>query len=224
MTTNSGTKYTAKHVIVTIPPTQMKNVKFTPELPQTPYQNEFKMGKCIKTVLAYKERWWNSTFAFADPDISDTPITLVGDVTNDDGKEPMLATFYYGVNADKHTGDGKKAERKAISVKGAQSLLSEDPENPDPRSSEENVLSVVEGDWPSVPNIEGGYAGVANVGAITKTKMFWADLRKSSGNIHFAGTECASHWAGYIEGAVVTGRAAGNAVADALLPSDLKVH
>lgn len=92
-----------------------------------------------------------------------------------------------------------------------------DPKNPEPGSGEENVLAVVEGDWPSVENIEGAYAAVAKVGAIVKTKMFWADLQKRCGNVHFAGTECASRWAGYIEGTVVTGKKAGEEVADALL-------
>ena len=92
-----------------------------------------------------------------------------------------------------------------------------DPANPEAGSTEENVLAVVEGDWPSTDNIEGAYAAVAKVGAIVKTKMFWADLQKRCGNVHFAGTECASRWAGYIEGAIVTGGKAGDEVATSLL-------
>lgn len=206
--------YKASQVIVTLPPTERNKVKFTPELPQAQYDKEMKMGKCIKTVLAYKERWWQGTFAFADPAIDGLRISLIGDVTNEDGKEPMLATFYYGDNADDFTGPDKAAERKAVSIKGAQSLLSLDPENPDPRSFE--PLSVVEGDWPSTPYIYGAYANVPNVGAIVKTKMFHRDLQKASGRVHFAGTECAERWAGYIEGAIDTGRKAGDEVAAAL--------
>ena len=213
---DSGVTYKAKRVIVTVPATQMKHIKFTPELPQASYQNALKMGKCIKTVLAYKERWWNAPFAFADPAIA-SPITLVADVTNEN--EPMLATFYYGDNADEFTGDSKAAERKALSIKGAQSLLCEDPTKPDPRSEE--VLAVVEGDWPSVPYIEGGYAAVAPVGALTELKMFHRDLQKASGLVHFCGTECAERWAGYIEGAIVTGRKAGEEVAEALLAKSM---
>lgn len=216
--THTGKTLSAKHCIVTIPPPMMSRVKFTPELPQAAYQNKMHMGKCIKTVLAYKERWWQNTFAIADPNlVEDTaPITFVADVSNDDGNEPMLATFYYGSNADRYTGDAKKAERKSTSVKGAQNLLCVDPTNPEPGSSEDNVLAVVEGDWPSNENIEGGYAAVANVGAITKTKMFWSQLGQRCGNVHFAGTETASRWAGYMEGAIVTGKKAGDEVAAAL--------
>ena len=122
VTTHTGKTFLSTHAVVTIPQPLMNRVKFTPELPQAAYQNEMQMGKCIKTVLAYKKRWWANTFAFGDPNLVDA-ITLVADVTNDDGKEPMLATFYYGDNADRFTGDSKKAERKSMSVKGAQNLL-----------------------------------------------------------------------------------------------------
>jgi len=215
----SGGDFYCKHAIVTLPPTERQKVKFEPELPQSKYDAEMKMGKCIKTVLAYKERWWDGSFAFADPSIDGVHISLVADVSHDyDGKEckePMLATFYYGTSADQYTGDSKKEERKAEAIRGAQNLLCDDPLNPDPRSTD--VLSVVEGDWPSTPYIYGAYACVANVGAITKTKMFHRDLQKACGKVHFAGTELAERWAGYMEGAIMTGRKAGEEVAEALL-------
>ena len=78
------------------------------------------MGKCIKTVLAYKERWWHSTSGFADPALG-TPITLVFDVSHDN--EPMLATFFYGDNADEFSGDDNKEERKKQPILGAQRLV-----------------------------------------------------------------------------------------------------
>ena len=118
----------------------------------------------------------------------------------------MLATFYYGDAAIKYSGNDKKDERKELSMKGAQALLSADPAKPDPRALE--PLSVVEGDWPSQDHIWGGYAGVPPTGAITKHKTYHRQLAARSGLVHFAGTETSSKWAGYIEGAIVTGRQA----------------
>lgn len=46
----------ASDVIITVPPTRYRNITFDPKLPQMDYCNEMNMGKCIKTVLAYKER------------------------------------------------------------------------------------------------------------------------------------------------------------------------
>lgn len=47
-------KLSADAVIVTVPPTMYETIKFSPELPQMPYVKDMNMGKCIKTVLAYK--------------------------------------------------------------------------------------------------------------------------------------------------------------------------
>ena len=91
------------------------------------------MGKCIKTVLAYKERWWHSTSGFADPSLG-TRITLVFDVSREN--EPMLATFFYGDSAVEYSGNDKKGIWKEEAIKGAQLLVGKDPENPDPRSLE----------------------------------------------------------------------------------------
>lgn len=207
-----GKTLTAGDVIITIPPTEYHKVTFTPSLPQTAYLEEMSMGKCIKTVLAYKEQWWKQTSGFADPSLG-TPITLVFDVSHEN--EPMLATFYYGDNAKNFTGDDKKDERKKNSIEGAQRLVGGDPTSPDPRSLE--PLSIVEGDWPSMPNIEGGYAGVPKTGAITKHKQYRQTLGKAVGNVHFSGTETSEHWAGYIEGAMLSGFRTGDEVAKIIL-------
>ena len=81
---------------------------------------------------------WNETFGFADPLLS-TPITLVFDVSRDN--EPMLATFFYGDNAVKFSGDDKKELRKKEAIAGAQRLVGSDPTSPDERSF--HPLSVV---------------------------------------------------------------------------------
>lgn len=199
----------ASDVIIAVPPTRYRDITFDPELPQMDYCNEMNMGKCIKTVLAYKERWWNETSGFADP-LLGTPITLVFDVSHDN--EPMLATFFYGDNAVEFSGDGKKELRKKEAIAGAQRLVGSDPTSPDERSN--HPLSIVEGDWPSMPHIFGGYAGVPPVGSITKHKQYRSTLATSVGNVHFSGTETSNEWAGYIEGAMLSGEKVADEVAE----------
>ena len=55
--------------------------------------------------------------------------------------EPMLATFFYGDNAVKFSGDDKKELRKKEAIAGAQRLVGSDPTSPDERSF--HPLSVV---------------------------------------------------------------------------------
>lgn len=132
------------------------------------------------------------------------------DVSHDN--EPMLATFFYGDNAVKYSGDDKKELRKKEAIAGAQRLVGSDPTSPDERSF--HPLSVVEGDWPSMPYICGGYAGVPPVGSITKHKQYRSTLATSVENVHFAGTETANEWAGYIEGAMLSGEIVADEVAE----------
>jgi len=218
LTTKDGTAYKASQVVMTLPPTERRKVAFEPALPQAEYDDEMRMGQAIKTVLAYEKRWWDGTFAFADPALDGCKISLVADVSHADGKEAVLATFFYGDSAAEFSGDDMVEARRAASIEGAQALLCPPGTDPDPVSN--RPISVVEGDWPSVPGIGGGYANVPRPGAIVKTKMFHRDLQKAFGNLHFAGTEHAERWAGYIEGAIMTGRKAGDEVAEALLAKE----
>ena len=201
----------AKEVIITVPAPHYKDIAFKPVIPQLPYSQDMYMGKVIKTVLAYKEKWWKCEAGMADPKLAG-PITLMFDVSHPG--EPMLATFFYGANAEMYTGDDKKEKRRQLAIRTAQELLSEDPTNPDPRSND--PLSIVEGDWPSVPFIAGAYAGVPKIGAITKHKMHRQTLGKPFGKLHFAGTETSEHWAGYIEGGVLTGYRAADEIASSM--------
>ena len=78
-------------------------------------------------------------------------------------------------------------------------------------------VRVVEGDWPSMPNIFGAYAGVPKVGAITKHEHYRQTLGAPLGDIHFTGTETSEHWAGYIEGAMLSAYRTGEEVAAKLM-------
>ena len=128
----------------------------------------------------------------------------------------MLATFFYGDNAVKFSGDDKKELRKKEAIAGAQRLVGSDPTSPDERSN--HPLSVVEGDWPAMPFIGGGYAGVPAIGSITKYKQYRSTLATCVGNVHFAGTETCNEWAGYIEGAMLSGEIVADEVAEKYVP------
>ncbi|XP_071478560.1 amine oxidase [flavin-containing] B-like [Diadema antillarum] len=55
------------------------------------------------------------------------------------------------------------------------------------------------------PYIGGGYVGYTVPGIITK---YWKALREPIGRLYFAGTETATKWSGYMDGAVQAGERA----------------
>jgi monoamine oxidase len=63
----------------------------------------------------------------------------------------------------------------------------------------------VEKDWSAEPYSRGCYAGVLGPGAWTGYGRL---LREPVGRIHWAGTETATRWMGYMDGAIQSGRRA----------------
>lgn len=63
----------------------------------------------------------------------------------------------------------------------------------------------VEKDWSAEPFSRGCYAGVPAPGAWTS---YGRSLREPVGRIHWAGTETATRWMGYFDGAISAGRRA----------------
>ncbi|WP_457590188.1 FAD-dependent oxidoreductase [Gordonia aurantiaca] len=59
--------------------------------------------------------------------------------------------------------------------------------------------------WDLEPWSRGGPTGVAAPGVLTK---YGPALREPVGPIHWAGTETADHWTGYMDGAVRAGKRA----------------
>jgi monoamine oxidase len=72
-------------------------------------------------------------------------------------------------------------------------------------------LEVVEQHWPAEPYTRGGPVAVFSPGLLTD---FGPDLRQPLGPVHWAGTETATEWCGYIDGALSSGvRAAAEVLA-----------
>ena len=68
-----------------------------------------------------------------------------------------------------------------------------------------NPTGYVEKDWSSEPYSRGCYAGVPTPGTWT---AYGRALREPVGRIHWAGTETATRWMGYFDGAIQAGRRA----------------
>lgn len=66
-----------------------------------------------------------------------------------------------------------------------------------------DVLDYVDRDWSAEPFTRGCYGAHLPPGAWT---VFGPALRAPVGRIHWAGTETAERWTGYIDGAIDSGR------------------
>ncbi|KAF4458785.1 monoamine oxidase, partial [Fusarium albosuccineum] len=74
-------------------------------------------------------------------------------------------------------------------------------------------IEFVEQVWQHEQFSRGALAPVTKIGHLTK----YADVYgKPVGNVHFVGTEYATHWKGYLEGALTSGVAGAKEVVEAL--------
>jgi len=67
--------------------------------------------------------------------------------------------------------------------------------------------------WTRAPSQRGGYVSAPGPGVLT---AFGPALRDPVGRIHWAGTETADAWVGYIDGAIRSGERVAKEVADLL--------
>jgi monoamine oxidase len=74
-------------------------------------------------------------------------------------------------------------------------------------------LTYIETDWPGAKWSRGGPVGLAGPGVLTK---YGPALRAPHRRVHWAGTETALYWNGYMDGAVSSGRRAALEVIDLL--------
>jgi monoamine oxidase len=189
----------ASYVIMATPPGLAARIHFEPELSdqKAGLLSRQKMGSCIKVCLAYERPFWReqgSNALFMSDYDAFTPIV---DVTPPDTKLGVLVGFFDAEPARIWTSRSPE-ERRAEVLETLRRDLGDEALRP---------VDYVEKDWCEDPWSEGCYGASMGPGTMTE---FGPSLRLPEGRIHWAGTETASVWTGYIEGAVRSGeRAAG---------------
>eukprot|EP00808_Paulinella_micropora_P008842 g4283.t1 len=200
----------AERVIFTLPWPAYAKVKFKPDLPHfapEAMRDGVVMGKVIKVVLAYSEKWWIASYALADPltDHGTGNSNLVADVSPPGGKEYHLAVFFLAEEANRLSGAEQKEARLKEAINSAQRLMSPRPSRLEEKAM--HPIASVEGDWPAVSTIRGGYSAEPTMGALTRRRIY-TQMFEPQGRVFFAGTVTSEEWQGYVEGAILSGKRA----------------
>ena len=83
-----------------------------------------------------------------------------------------------------------------------------------------DVIDYVEQDWNQESDyVRGGAVSIPEIGSFVRT---FEDLRFPVKRVHFAGTELATEWAGYMDGAIQSGERAADEVLHALFRINAK--
>ncbi|KAK3569197.1 hypothetical protein QTP86_026627 [Hemibagrus guttatus] len=196
----SGETYKAKYVILAIPPGLNLKIHFNPELP--PLRNQLihrvPMGSVIKCMVYYKENFWRKkgycgTLVIED---EDSPIGLTLDDTKPDGTVPAIMGFILARKSRKLAGLTREERKKRICEIYARVLGTEEALHP---------VHYEEKNWCEEEYSGGCYTASVPPGVLTQ---YGKVLREPVGRLYFAGTETATEWSGYMEGAVQAGERA----------------
>ncbi|KAA1248474.1 flavin monoamine oxidase family protein [Mycobacterium simiae] len=184
----------AGFVIVAIPPAHRAAIEFHPPLPPE-YQQlaaHWPQGRLSKAYAAYSTPFWRAN-GFSGQALSDQgPVFITFDVSPHDDGPGILMGF-----VDARAFDSLPPEqRRSEALRCFASLFGEHALKP---------LDYVDYRWGTEEFAPGGPTAAVPPGSWTR---YGPLLREPVGPIHWAGTETADEWSGYLDGAVRSGQRA----------------
>uniref|UniRef100_A0A8D0SNI5 Amine oxidase n=2 Tax=Sus scrofa TaxID=9823 RepID=A0A8D0SNI5_PIG len=200
--------YECQYVISAIPPTLTAKIHFRPELPSERNQliQRLPMGAIIKCMMYYKEAFWKKKNYCGCMIIEDeeAPISITLDDTKPDGSLPAIMGFILARKADRLAKVHKEIRKRKICELYAKVLGSQEALHP---------VHYEEKNWCEEQYSGGCYTAYFPPGIMTQ---YGRVIRQPVGRIFFAGTETATQWSGYMEGAVEAGERAAREILNAL--------
>ena len=198
-------RVTAGRAILALPPAAAASLRIAPELPvaRARLHAQMPMGSVVKCVVAYERPFWREA-GYSGEAISDgAPIRATFDACSPDGELSALVAFVIADEA-KSFGARTLEERRAAVVEHLVRLFGEEARDP---------LDYVDMDWSAERWSPGCYVGLMPPGLLTSSGTA---MRRPIGRLHFAGTETAKRWCGYLDGAIEAGHRAADEVIDRL--------
>ncbi|HWQ12584.1 MAG TPA: flavin monoamine oxidase family protein [Roseiflexaceae bacterium] len=204
-----GESFAAQAAIVAVPPALAAAIAFDPPLPPDRAQLLQRMpaGSVIKCLAVYDEPFWRASGLSGQLTSDRGPVKVTFDSSPPESRPGVLLAFLEG-NAARQLGRATQDERRQIVIACLCRAFG-------PRAA--RPLAYTDVDWAAEPWSRGGYAAYMPPGAWTS---FGPALRRPVGRVHWAGTETATRWCGYMDGAIESGeRAAREVLGERLTPA-----
>jgi monoamine oxidase len=199
--TYNGGVVEAGRAVVAIPPTLAGRIRYSPALPPLRDQltQQVPMGYVIKVQIAYPEPFWRAEGLSGSVFSLDDEVSVIFDNSPPDLSCGVLLGFLEGAHA-RLAGRLPPQERKELILSVFAKFFG---------SRAANFDVYVEKDWATEEWSRGCYGGRFGTGVWTG---YGEALREAVGRIHWAGTETAEIWNGYMDGAVRSGERAAHEV------------
>jgi monoamine oxidase len=198
-----GMSVAARNVIVAIPPTLANGIEFTPSLPVNRVQvtQRWPQGLVIKVAMIYARPFWRDEGLSGASYDHITTLGETADSSNPENisKAGILTGFVYSDKARKVAAMAPEERKKLLLADaakrfGAKALA---PEH------------YHESNWSTDTWTRGCFTGFLTPGA---TSLFGPAVRDPVGPIRWAGTETATTWPSFIDGAIRSGEREADAI------------
>jgi monoamine oxidase len=187
----ASTKYIAQDVIIAVPPHLYKGMGLynvlTPDV-----QSEidfFQPGLVVKTILVFDKPWWRDSGLTGRSISGGGLFNATMDASPEDGSYGVLVLFSTSTSGALLGEIETESER----VKAAVKWLEGFGVAPIPK-----LITSKSVNWNSGPVALGGYSNARTLGGIMKHSQLFS----STEGIHFAGSETATEWSSFMEGAL----------------------
>lgn len=193
----------ARRAIVAIPPTLAGRIVYEPSLPGRRDQltQRLPAGSVIKFHVVYDRPWWRNEGLSGQILGPGTPIGVTFDTSPPHAG--VITGFFEGRHAVE-MGLRSQGERQAAVLELLAKAFGE---------KAREFVAYADLDWSQEPWTRGCYGAHFPPGVWT---TYGQALREPVGRIHWAGTETARHWTGYIDGAIESGERVAAEVAESL--------
>jgi monoamine oxidase len=182
----------ADHAIVAVPPPVAADIRHSPPLPaaRAALERDTIMGTVYKAVAVYDTPFWRASGRSGEVIAINSLVPAIFDISPPNGPG-HLGVLVPGHRARTLAAMTRDERRTAVLDTAARALGA--PAR-DPVDWHEKA-------WQEDPHVRGGYSALPRAGALA---TFTAPPTPA-GRVHWAGTETAGTWTGYLEGAVESG-------------------
>jgi len=195
----------ADHVVIAVPPAIAARIEHRPALPALRAQLEQRvpMGNVIKCQARYPKAFWREDGLTGQATSLEGPVKITFDNSPPSGTPGVMLGFIEGTEG-RVWGERPAAKRKQAVLDSFARYFGDAALEPE---------FYVEKSWAADPWAGGCYTGYTPPGVLLD---YGTALREPVGRIHWAGTETATRWSGYIDGAVQSGERVATELLEAL--------
>jgi monoamine oxidase len=194
-------KVRARYTVLALSPSLAGRIEYRPPLPGARDQLTQRMpqGTVIKAMAVYDEPFWRAAGLSGQAASMLGPVKSTFDNSPPEGLPGVLLGFVEGHHA-RQLGQLDAADRRRAVLECFARCFGSQAAHP---------VDYVESSWTEDPWTRGCYAGYMTPGGWTS---HGSALREPVGRIHWAGSETATRWIGFMDGAVSAGRRAAQEV------------